>query len=153
MKLRIIAALGLALLVTTLGWGWHSTYQNLQAASKAQKLAEARAAQLDAVLETERKRREALDMARTQYLDELEARNNEIATLRDDLNSHSRRLRIRATCPDVSEAGTDSAGAETGAAELDTAARQAYLDLRAGINKVESLLSLCRAELTARATQ
>lgn len=77
---------------------------------------------------------------------------NETNRLRDRLNSGSVGLRIAARCPAV--AGTsNAAGAGVGLgawAELDPASRQAYFDLRDGINETESKLSACQAELKLR---
>lgn len=62
----------------------------------------------------------------------------------------TKRVYVRATCPSVSGASTDSSGAKAGTAELDPAYRQALSDLRSGATEQLRLLNVCRAELMAR---
>ncbi len=65
---------------------------------------------------------------------------------RDDaIGSGVKRVYVRASCPSVPAAETD-----TGRAELDPAYRQTLSDLRRGAAEQLRLLNLCRAELIAR---
>lgn len=67
---------------------------------------------------------------------------------RDDaIGSGVRRVYVRASCPAVSAAETDTGRAASGAAELDPRYRSALSDLRRGAVEQLRLLNLCRAEL------
>lgn len=70
---------------------------------------------------------------------------------RDDaIGSGVKRVYVRASCPAVSAAETDTGRAASGAAELDPAYRQTLSDLRRGAVEQLRLLNLCRAELMAQ---
>lgn len=83
----------------------------------------------------------------------LQESQHETKRLRDLANAGRVGLHINAHCP---TAGTDSqvtgyASLDTGTgAELDPTARQAYFDLRDGIDTVESKLAACQGELKLR---
>lgn len=150
MKIKIIAGLLLVSGVLSLGWGWHATHQNLKAEKRDRQLSDAKLAQLGTVLTAERAARVKLEAARAAYSNAIEGKQNEVDNLRRDLERGPKRVFVRATCPAVPGAATDAAGAVAGAAELDPTARRAYLDLRAGIHRVEALLGFCRKELANR---
>lgn len=101
------------------------------------------------------------DAANTKYTDlaaqrakEFEDATKKINQLERDVADGTRRLRIRANCPantpaaGVPQAGADATGAGAGTAELDPIARQAYFELRRGIERQEYLLNLCRTRLS-----
>lgn len=67
-----------------------------------------------------------------------------------DINTGVKRVYVRASCPSVPAAETDTSRAASGTAELDPAYRQALSDLRRGAAEQLMLLNLCRAELIAR---
>lgn len=70
---------------------------------------------------------------------------------RDDaIGSGVKRVYVRASCPAVPAAETDTSRAASGTAELDPAYRQTLSDLRRGAAEQLRLLNLCRAELIAR---
>jgi hypothetical protein len=71
----------------------------------------------------------------------IKAKNNEISKLRSDLDLGNKRLRIATKPSAITPAG--ACGAEVSTEELDSSARQAYLDLRAGIIETESILNFC----------
>lgn len=54
---------------------------------------------------------------------------------------------VRAKCPSVPSASTDSSRTESGAAELDPAYRRTLSKLREGVEEQRRLLNDCRAEL------
>lgn len=101
------------------------------------------------------------DTANTKYTDlaaqrakELQDAENKINQLERDVADGTRRLRIRANCPvatpttGLPQAGADATGTGAGTAELDPIARQAYFELRRGIERQEYLLNLCRTRLS-----
>ncbi|AVQ10310.1 Rz-like lysis protein [Myoviridae environmental samples] len=60
------------------------------------------------------------------------------------------RVYVRAKCPTVPAASTDSSGAKDGTAELDPAYRSTLSALRNGAAEQLRLLNICRVELEAR---
>jgi len=83
------------------------------------------------------------DLARTEYLKQIEDGKNEIDTLRNRVSSGATVLRIAATCPKLPIASTDTTGAVTASPELTEDARENYYSHRADENKLNSLLDLC----------
>jgi prophage endopeptidase len=67
-----------------------------------------------------------------------------------DVAAGVKRVYVRATCPAVSGAASNTGGVESGTAELDSNYRQALSDLRSGAQEQLRLLNVCRAELMAR---
>lgn len=63
------------------------------------------------------------------YTQELASANNEIDTLRDAVNSGSKRVYIKAECPTVTKNSTES-GSDEATARLNKAVEQDYLRLR-----------------------
>ncbi|HEK1094695.1 TPA: lysis protein [Proteus mirabilis] len=63
------------------------------------------------------------------YTQELASAKNEIDTLRDAVNTGSKRVYIKAECPDVTKNSTESGSNET-TARLNKAVEQDYLRLR-----------------------
>ena len=96
-----------------------------------------------AAYEEQKKQIKDADLARTDYLNKIEASKNEIDTLRNSVNAGATGLHVRASCPKLTTIGTDTARAETAAPELNADARQDYFNLRAGIKTVEARYSLC----------
>lgn len=60
------------------------------------------------------------------------------------------RVYVRAKCPAMPAASTDSSGTASGTAELDPAYRSTLSALRRGAAEQLRLLNICRAELGAR---
>ena len=80
----------------------------------------------------------------------LQEAQNETNRLRDRVSAGPVRLLVAAKCPDVPQAAS-APGVDSGTgAELDPAARSAYFALRDGINRAETKLAACQAELTER---
>jgi hypothetical protein len=142
-----IALAASACLGFTFAWKWQEATYNAREAALQQQLVD------DLKKQRENYERDRLEteMNRAKLIAELGAKNAENDQLRDRIDDISVRVRIKPrVCPGAEAA--DAAGADAGTAELDADARQAYLDLRSGIGKVESLLSFCRAELQARSS-
>jgi len=83
------------------------------------------------------------DAARTDYLNKLTEAENEIDNLRSRVDSGAVKLHVKATCPKLPTASTDTAGATAAAPELDADARQNYYAHRADEGKLTALLNLC----------
>lgn len=83
------------------------------------------------------------DLARTEYLKQMEDGKNEIDTLRNRVSSGATVLRIAATCPKLPSTSTDTAGAAQASPELTEDARQAYFTHRSDENELNALLDLC----------
>ena len=83
------------------------------------------------------------DEAATDYLNKITEVENEITNLRTRVDSGAIKLRVKATCPKLPAASTDTAGASTADPELTEDARHAYYSHRADENKISSLLALC----------
>lgn len=85
----------------------------------------------------------------------LQEKQRENAALRAAVDAGRVRLRVKATCPQMPAApGTpqDPGLGDGAAAELDPAARQDYLDLRAGIGHQFQQLTACQAMLKGLTT-
>jgi prophage endopeptidase len=102
---------------------------------------EAKAAQVAQAMDA----RDAID---SQYAKDLLHARLENDTLRDAVASGSKRLRIKATCPSVSNPTSAPRLADGGDAELAESARQDYHDLRASIIEKESQLAGLQAYVT-----
>jgi len=83
------------------------------------------------------------ELARTDYLNKIEAGQNEINSLRDRVNAGSTVLRVNASCPKVPAIATDTAGAIAASPELTEDARQAYYSHRENIRTVEARYAYC----------
>lgn len=83
------------------------------------------------------------DLARTEYLNKIEASKNEIDDLRSRVSNGSTVLRVKATCPKLPSTSTDTAGAAQASPELTEDARQAYFTHRSDENELNALLDLC----------
>lgn len=83
------------------------------------------------------------DLARTEYLKQIEDGKNEIDTLRNSVNSGATGLRVKASCPKQNAIVTDTAGVKAAAPELDRDAEQDYYAILEGIRTVEARYSLC----------
>ena len=95
-----------------------------------------------------------LSTANDQHTNELRKAQNETNRLRDRITNSSSGLRIAATCPGprLGPQTASSSSVDTGTgAELDPTARQAYFNLRRGIDQVTSQLAACQDELSLRA--
>jgi len=91
-----------------------------------------------------------LAAANDTHLATLKDAQNETNTLRTRLSAGAVRLRIAANCPSPS-ASASSPSMDTGTgAELAGVARQAYFDLRDGIDTATNQLSACQDELRQR---
>lgn len=95
-----------------------------------------------AAYEEAKKQIKDADIARTEYLNKLEASKNEIDTLRNSVNAGATGLRVKASCPKQT-AIAYTAGTKAAAPELDRAAEQDYYALLEGIRAVEARYSLC----------
>lgn len=83
------------------------------------------------------------DLARTEYLTNLQATQNEIETFRNSVSSGATVLRVKAECPKLPSASTNTAGAITASPELAEDARKDYYSLRQGISEINARLDLC----------
>lgn len=83
------------------------------------------------------------DLARTEYLTNLQAAQNEIDTLRNSVSSGATVLRVKAACPKLPSTSTYTAGTIAASPELTEDARQDYYSLRQGISEINARLDLC----------
>lgn len=83
------------------------------------------------------------DSARTDYLTNLQAKQNEIDTIRNDVRAGTTVLRVAATCSKLSSSSTNTAGTTATAPELTEDARENYYSHRNDENKINGLLDLC----------
>ncbi|ARU94574.1 lysis protein [Tatumella citrea] len=78
----------------------------------------------------------------TQYQTTIKAKDDEISSLRNSVDSGAVRLRIKAVCPaGVPKAGTAASGTNATSAELDTDARQNYYTLRSQLNQATAQIN------------
>ena len=83
------------------------------------------------------------DLARTEYLTNLQAAQNEIDTLRNNVSTGAIKLRVHATCPKLPSITTDTAGTITASPELTEDARQNYFAHITDENELNARLDLC----------
>lgn len=133
---------GSVALVGALSFGWYQSSLRLEIVKGERDAADARVLSLETESREAKRKANEIDAARISYINQLEARDNEIETLRTDLASTSRRLSIRASCPRL-PAADSSARAEAETCTLDPAAEQAYIDLRKGIDESEAWINFC----------
>lgn len=107
---------------------------------------------LEQSAERERVLQDALHIVDAQGTQELRKHEQEVNSLRADLDAGRKRLRIAATCPRQESLpgspASSSVDNRTGA-ELDASARQDYLALRGGINRTETKLRACQSALAS----
>jgi prophage endopeptidase len=103
---------------------------------------------LDARIKMIEKLRAQESEARSDYLQKLQASDDEIETLRNDLADSRKRLSIRASCPGVPKTES-TGGTETASAVLDADAERTYLRLREQIAKTEAWAAMCHKTVLA----
>ncbi|WP_241666532.1 lysis protein [Jejubacter calystegiae] len=107
---------------------YHGKYtEERSRANAAESLAKTRQAQINGLVAAQKGVAEIDE----RYTKQLKAKDDEIASLRDRVDSGAVRLRVKASCPDRLPGTTSSPGmANAGAAELSPDARQDYYTLR-----------------------
>lgn len=83
------------------------------------------------------------ELARTDYLNQIEAGKNEIDTLRNSVSSGATVLRVNAKCPKVPTIAANTTRITTASPELTEDARQDYFTLRQDVRTVEARYALC----------
>lgn len=145
--MNTIYACVLAALIGAAG-GWY--VQGLRWDASAAKLRDAQSEALAAVYAD----RDAKVLAAEDKKEVVEREFNDFkkaeAARDGDIGIGVKRVYVRASCPAVPAADTDTGRAQSGSAELDPAYRQTLSDLRRGAAEQLRLLNLCRAELMAR---
>lgn len=159
----VAAFIAAALAVQVQTWRYEARIADINSAHAAviSKRDKADKAAAEATLLEQQRLTAERDTANDNYLAEVGKRAKERKDAEDktdqlerDVAAVTRQLRIRATCTStnpatagVPQAGTDPVGVVAGTAELDPVARQAYFELRRGIQRQYDQLNICRARL------
>lgn len=91
---------------------------------------------------------------RVEYLDYKTGKENETSELERAVAAGSKRLLVKATCPEpMRAAGAVPSRAGEGTAELTEAAGRSYIALRRGLDRQYAELQFCRSELRKRSAK
>lgn len=124
--------------------------QGLRWDAEVASIRDSASSELAAAYEQQAEKVKALEARKEELQNEYLAFKDAEAKRNADIGSGVKRVYVRATCPAVPAASTDTGRIEVGSAELDSAARRTLSDLRIGVEEQRRLLNVCRAELMTR---
>lgn len=137
--MRIIAS-AFVILSAVVAWQYHSRlvadYERTVSGQKQ------RIDHMQYIWQNERAIRDALESNVADYQKAIEESYREKDNLVNDLAAANKRLRIKVVCP-AGAGAVESTGSSTVSAELDSDARQAYLDHRRAVIEAEAWMRSC----------